>query len=456
MTSTPKKKIAKPPQPMSSPLPALTSSPKAYETKRDNPFPAIPFPAFPKRHTASQHSDHVELNTNNKRIFISPRTPTKGSDEEGRKLKKARTLPLIEASPSSKSGSRCSAANLTPLSVTRADDRATASTSVDADEQISAGRIPNAVPTLTELLASARKSKKKRPISNRASGLERKQKDEPPAPAPEPRPDTRALDPTESADEGDFFNTFSIVQNLNNDPKTAHSLDVNVGKLPFNSESEIDQLANDVDLDLASPTKSLSSIAASDDEVEDEVDVDQSDTMDNFVLNSSFRPLATSTQVQPQYERPRGPFISKSNSNPRCDEGNKELNVTDSWASLYAPRPGAAIAPAPSNDARGASGPSVKAKDGGMPSSHPTSSYGMYNSQFESAVAAHVEKVDKLLEKDIDFEMYAKALYDDKRTNLEEEGGDGDSHSSGSLEEGSCPNGLSYGYGKAFDYEQSF
>jgi hypothetical protein len=80
----------------------------------------------------------------------------------------------------------------------------------------------------------------------------------------------------------------------------------------------------------------------------------------------------------------------------------------------------------------------------------------MYNSQFESAVAAHVDKVDKLLEKDIDFETYAKALYDDKRTTLEEEGGDGDSHSSGSLEEGSCPNGLSYGYGKAFDYDLSF
>jgi len=449
VTSTPKQ-IAKPQQPMSSPLPALTSSPKTFETKRDNPLPAIPFPAFPKRHIASQHSDHVEFNTNNKRIFISPRTPTKGSDEEGRKLKKARTLPLIETSPSSKSGSRrSSAANLTPSSVTRADDRATASTSVNADEQVPAGRSSSAVPTLTELLASARKAKKKRPVSNRASGLERKEKDEPPAPAPEPRPDTRALDPTESADEGDFFNTFSIVQNLNNDPKTTHSLDVNVEKLPFDSESEIDQFANDVDLDLASPTKSLSSIAASDDEVED--DVDQSNTMDKFVLNSPFRPLATSTQVQPQYERSRGPFISKSNSNPQCDEGNKELNVTDSWASLYAPRPGS-----PSNNARGASGPSGKAKDGSMPSSHPTSSHAMYNSQFDLVVAAHVDKVDKLLAKDIDFEMYAKALYDDKRTNLEEEDGDGDSHSSGSLEERSYPNSLSYGYGKAFDYEQSF
>ena len=49
----------------------------------------------------------------------------------------------------------------------------------------------------------------------------------------------------------------------------------------------------------------------------------------------------------------------------------------------------------------------------------------MYNSQFESAVAAHVDKVDKLLEKDIDFEAYGEALYDDKRKYLEEEGGDG-------------------------------
>jgi len=51
--------------------------------------------------------------------------------------------------------------------------------------------------------------------------------------------------------------------------------------------------------------------------------------------------------------------------------------------------------------------------------------YAMYNSQFESAVAAHVDKVDKLLEKDIDFEAYGEALYDDKRKYLEEEGGDG-------------------------------
>ncbi len=454
---------------MSSPLPTLTSSLKSYETKRDKPYQvedlsslsAIPFSTSPKRHITPQHSDHDQFNTNNKRIFISPRTPTKGSDEEGRKLKKARTLPLIEASSSSKSGSRWSAANLTPSSVTHANDRATAPTSVNADEQVPAGLTSSAVPTLTELLASAKKAKKKRPISNKASGLERKEKDKPPAPAPapEPRPDTRDLDPTESADEGNpyFFNAFSIVQNLNNDPKTAHSLDVNAEKLPFDSESEIDQLADDVDLDLASPTKSLSSIAASDDEVEG--DVDQSNLADKFVLNSPFRPLATSTQVQPQYERPRGPFISKSNSNPRCDEGNKQLNMTDSWASVYAPRPGAAIAPSPSNNVRGTSGPSGKAKDGSMPLSHPTSSYAMYNSQFESAVAAHVDKVDKLLEKDVDFEAYAKALYDDKRTNLEEEGGDlildGDSHSSGSLEDRSCPNGLSYGYGKAFDYDQS-
>lgn len=118
-----------------------------------------------------------------------------------------------------------------------------------------------------------------------------------------------------------------------------------------------------VDVDFQSPTKSLSSLAGSDSE--DDVEELEDPGIANE-LDLSFNPVATSTQH---------PFV------PRKSEP-----TGDSWASVY-----------------GDVGPRMP-----PPASSANSFAYAYNSQFESDVAKQVDRVDKLLEKDVDYDGWLK------------------------------------------------
>lgn len=110
-----------------------------------------------------------------------------------------------------------------------------------------------------------------------------------------------------------------------------------------------------VDVDLQSPTKSLSSLAGSDSEDDD---VDELDDQGDL----SFNPVATSTQH---------PFPGR--------KSGASQPTGDSWASVY-----------------GDVGPRQ------VPASSANSFPYAYNSQFESDVAKQVDRVDRLLERDVE------------------------------------------------------
>jgi hypothetical protein len=112
----------------------------------------------------------------------------------------------------------------------------------------------------------------------------------------------------------------------------------------------VDHSALELDI---SPTKSLSSLAGSDSEDEDDEGNDQAPDL-NF-SPSSFNPYATSTQHQNYpHEGRGGPFL----------------------------------------------------RDSGKAGTALSSGFGGYNSQFD--VAGQVDKVDKLLEKDVDYEGWLR------------------------------------------------
>ncbi|KIM34931.1 hypothetical protein M413DRAFT_32913 [Hebeloma cylindrosporum] len=125
-----------------------------------------------------------------------------------------------------------------------------------------------------------------------------------------------------------------------------------------------------VDIDLQSPTKSLYSLAGSDSEDDvDELEDEPGLGIGGNEVDLSFNPMATSTQR---------PFV------PRKSGASQPAG--DSWASVYGevgPRP-----PQPASSAN----------------SFPY----VYNSQFESDVAKQVDRVDKLLEKDVDYDGWLK------------------------------------------------
>jgi len=168
------------------------------------------------------------------------------------------------------------------------------------------------LPTLTELLASAKKGKKS------LKGLKTKSAEE------EPISKFRFPSPLPALDDNPYMlDPYAI---------------------------SVDHSALDLDI---SPTKSLSSLAGSDSEDEDDEANDQALAL-NF-SPSSFNPYATSTQHQNYlHERRRSPFLH---------ENGKAAGT----ASL---------------------------------------GFGGYNSQFD--VAGQVDKVDKLLEKDVDYEGWLR------------------------------------------------
>ena len=399
----------------SSPLPPLSSSSKLHDTRallarssslsspkvtkgygrpdlnqsltcrQDGTFaslPAIPSPTSPMRNTTSQHSV-----ANKKRSFAPP-TSAQGSDPDGRPVKKAKLTTLAD--------------NARPNDLVVTPER----------PQVP----PSAVPTLTELLASTKKSKKKR----LASTIEPMN--------PEQRQKNSLQEwpgPIENIEDGDAILDAPMLYRL-----------------------------EDVEMVSGSPAKSLSSISVPDAEdnfVEGEIMVERIE----FDPDSPFRPLATSTQVQD----PPAPSPSVPNDPiTQPDEGRPGGNATDSWESIYAPRPGA-IGPIPSSSLRDPPDASGSPFKNSFQSSSKLS-YPMYNSQFESAVAMQVDMVDKLLEKDVDYGRWLKDPYanddgDVRSENSIEDPSSSPGFSPGDAMRGGGENELSYGYGKAFEYDQS-
>jgi hypothetical protein len=241
-------------------------------------LPAIPstLPLPPVPTTPSRNLDDT-INDNNKRPLYTP----------DRTVKKARTMPSLGSSPVvAGSGSL-------PTTPKRQN-----------------------LPTLTELLASAKKGKKSLKGLKPKSAEEEEPISKPhfPSPLPALEDNPYMLDP--------------------------YAISVNHSAL---------------DLDL-SPTKSLSSLAGSDSEDDDDEEKEQA-LASNF-SPLSFNPYATSTQHPHD-----GHAITSSYSNPFLRENGKAVTAL-------------------------------------------SLGFGGYNSQFD--VAGQVDKVDKLLEKDVDYEGWLR------------------------------------------------
>lgn len=260
-----------------------------------------------------------------------------------------------------------------------------------------------AVPTLTELLASAKKGKKKRPSVGKPqlhlfASKPRSEDNREVLSVEDDVPYDKTLEtPTKSRQEYDFY-------------------------------SHID----DFDMDVLSPVKSLSAIAdAPDDEEEG---LGQPAISGQFVLDSSFHPLATSTQMQDGHH----PSASKSDANQfvitQPDNLPRPRGNADSWESIYAP-------PRRDDDLPLPALTSSKSKD----SLFPQLSYDL---QFESAVAAQVEKVNKLLQRDVGY-------VNREREDEDEDDAENSSFEGGNSRRGSAKEGYGFGYGKAFEYDQS-
>ena len=349
-------------------------------------LPAMPNPISPTRNTTSQHSDiHSmdNLDANKKRPFAPP-TSAQGSDSDGRPVKKAKLA--------------TSADNARPNDLVLTPVRPQAP--------------PGAVPTLTELLASTKKSKKKRPAGT-----------------------TEPMNP-EKRQKNSLQERPGAIENIEDGDPMLYQLE-------------------DVEMVSGSPAKSLSSISVPDAE-DNFVEGGNMVEKIQFDPDLSFLPLATSTQVQDlSPSTPNDPITQP-------DEGRTGANATDSWESIYAPRPGAVASSSP-KDPPDASGSSFK--NSFQSSSFPKLSCPIYNSQFDSAVAMQVDMADKLLEKDVDYGHWLKDPYgnwkndDDRSEHSIEDPSSSPGFSPSdrdAMREGRGESGLGYGYGKAFECDQSF
>ncbi|CAA7261034.1 unnamed protein product [Cyclocybe aegerita] len=354
-----------------------SQSPSGRLLETSASLPAIPRPTTPTRQTTRKYHDNngVVTNTNNKR-------PSDDTDAE-RALKKARTLP----SPLMSLDSRPRTPPRTPTRPTAAAEGS--GSTIPGLELAKASAAPAApvtpqskqkkvLPTLTELLASAKKGRSTKKPSSKAKEVE--------VPV--------------------------VEEQSGEDPE-----DIIEDALDFGLGADLDIPRDENPFDLASPTKSLSSLAGDSEDEEDEIEDDE-----KISVSGSFNPVATSTQVG------RGPFVSKANAAAEGQPaaGDSQHN-TDSWASIYAsgsgsskPKPNPSshpksAYPASSNPLRGSVYPPPA-------SSFPNPyAYASYNSQFESAVAEQVDRVDKLLEKDVDYEGWLRDPYADEPPEDEEE-----------------------------------
>ena len=264
-------------------------------------LPLPPVPTTPTRNQDDTTNDH------NKRLF--------DSTEHDRASKKARTMSSLESSPI--------AAGFPPPS---AKDGANPSLPATPKRNL---------PTLTELLASAKKGKQKlhspkslKPKSAVSVSVDSATNNKSKFCFPSPLPPLPAV----SEDNPFMLDPYAI---------------------------SVDHSALELDIDPDSlPTKSLSSLAGSDSEDEDDEPKYKGLAFDF----SSFHPYATSTQHQNYAHEGR-----KGHGSPFLGENGRTTTSGGAALSL---------------------------------------GFGGYNSQFD--VAAQVDKVDKLLEKDVDYEGWLR------------------------------------------------
>jgi len=380
LTSTPKPdaKPSKPRKP--EPIPHIASAPPTPVAFLPRPSTVLP-PSSPRitktygRHNLSPNQSlevsaslpaipltptrDTSTNANNKRVALEP--PASPSD--GRALKKTRTMPTV-ALPTSSMDIQAQAV-LPPsphTPKTNPPPIVQPSSSPLSPMPVTPTKKP-AMPTLTDLLASAKKGKSPKgantkPRSRIAAAKPLSTNVESPIARKTPFPPIHPATVPYDEDNPYMLDPYAI---------SAQRLDPD---LP-------------VDIDLQSPTKSLSSLAGSDSEDDDDDLEDPGLNLGGNELDMSFNPVATSTQR---------PFVA-----PKLGTSQ---HTGDSWASVY-------------EDV----GPRV-------PASSANSVPYVYNSQFESDVAKQVDRVDKLLEKDVDYDGWLKDPEEEEGTS-EDVGGFG-------------------------------
>lgn len=271
-----------------------------------------------------------------------------------------------------------------------------------------AGAAYGQMPTLSHLLASAKKTtpkRRKQRLSLHPSPIKSVQVPE--EPEPSQIPGLSAIPRRPSPPPAKVVAPRSptpVDPNLSLDlSPPAQPFDANLDGLPpgdydvidFNLNSLDDQDHNPYaaggiydDIDLSSPAKSLSSLAGSD--TEDDEDDDQDDELPSAPADLSFDPEFASTQKEEQEK-----LVAASTGRAPRPLSNKPAFFTSSNPFL------SSISQQPI----GSPG-KLSVNSPTKSSSQPTSSavmYGKYNSQFD--VKARVDAVDKILERDLDLEF---------------------------------------------------
>ncbi|KAF5311536.1 hypothetical protein D9611_011533 [Ephemerocybe angulata] len=295
-------------------------------------------------------------------------------------------------------------------------DEAAKKTRVDADDAAAADEVATpkkatALPTLTELLSSAKKTRTPKRKKLRRSILpEALSLSEATTQDPQSIPGLTVAGPSSpQAQEIPRDPSFDSLEQSVSRQVDLNALppgDYSIGMGQFDGLEMNPYAAGSVydDLDLASPAKSLSSLAGSDSESEED------ELHDDSEFNLEFDPQFASTQKDDQErlraaatgERVKPGFFSSSNP----------FLAPLSQQDLASPRA------------------SLAGSGRAFSSSQPSAVYGKYNSQFD--VRARVEEVDRLLGKDLDLDVDYREVERAKEVDVDEdededEGSDGDS-----------------------------
>ncbi|KAF9032943.1 hypothetical protein BJ165DRAFT_764526 [Panaeolus papilionaceus] len=408
-----------PPPPASS-----DSNPKAAPLQNSQSLPAIPLPQTPVR--PNQTFSTSNINVNNKRILEL---------EEVQAQKRARTVhsPHVAAStrpktPEAQVAQTSGSQQLEPSPSPRFIACPT--------NPLFAGPVPvpvppttptkksKALPTLTELLASGRKNKDGR----KSTRLTPKA-----APALVTKSSSKGKE-REFVPDVNSFNNYD--ENAAKDQGTYPSippgqvLDSLPAPVVIDEENpymlgpnDLQPAPDDIDLLLAtkavdlSPTKSLSSIADSDEEDEDDIPnsppPDSSPIVGTFSFNPSgfsFNPQATSTQNQ------YGPFSALHGSPGAAgDQSLSFLGGSFPFRSSQGSTSSKGPAPSSRYAYRFNKSSESQNNNNNLPANSMDSWASVYkhrsfqyNSQLQSNIAKQVDQVDKLLEKDVDYEGWLK------------------------------------------------
>ncbi|PPQ91933.1 hypothetical protein CVT25_000976 [Psilocybe cyanescens] len=430
-------------------------------------LPAIPAPSTPTRNLIGE--DDSFFNTNNKRILASPTTP---HNNEQRALKRARTLsgfldsPFTPPPPPQQTSTGfigyMNRSPRTPTNMHRiaAPAAAAAPTSSPLSFPPSSSPKKAAVPTLVDLLASAKKGKKKFPAAAIAKPLS-KDKGKGKDTTKEKTPLADAEEAQQAADSyvqqhrivspvtpflfpeaevipmvEEELEEETVAKEVEDDSVHANFHDLSGGAQDPHSPSfdpypEPTPMPYDdpslIPVDAMSPAKSLSSLAGSDSEDEGD-DNDDNEKSVGF----SFRPQVTSTQQ-------RGPFAGTSIGTSAIGRvggggGNTEVGVQesqpshnlsqitkDSWESIYAPPSNPKSKSSSSKEARSKSPSEQQPRHYQLPQATPSSNPFAYNSQFATSVSKSVYDVDRLLEQDVEL-AYSGWIRDPYADDVEDDG----------------------------------